>query len=81
MIISFVQCGIYIWNLSKLLENPFGILKNEQRNEFNNLLCIFQDLPKTFFLHQGKVRLIDYVLENSTEVTSRHSTANGLKNK
>jgi len=40
--------------LSKLLENPFGILKNGQQNEFNTLLCIFKDLPKTFSLHQGK---------------------------
>jgi len=27
---------------------------NEQQNEFHNLLCIFQELPKTFSLHQGK---------------------------
>jgi len=29
-------------------------LTNEQQNEFNTLLCIFQELPKTFSLHQGK---------------------------
>ena len=49
-----VPCGLNIWNLSTLLENPFGALTNEQQDEFNNLLCIFQELPKTFSLHQGK---------------------------